>query len=293
MYVPAPHVGVSSQENMDNKAVLERITQREWFHSIDLGDGIVTPGKVPLNYLRSILDYVQVPERLDGLTVLDVGAYDGFFSFEAERRGAKRVVAVDVLPANCMGFALAREVLGSDVEYHHMSAYNLDVQKLGGPFDIVLFLGVYYHLRYPLLALDQICNITRGQLLMETHITDGHFTLGDGSAVRLADIDPRLTRVPLYRFYRLNELSADDYSNWFGPNVEAVLQSLQSAGFDPELLATWTPQGRTACGDGLRAAFRGVKVEGLQEYRCGSYEGTSVEYLPDGTWKVNWHPPRV
>ena len=82
---------------------------------------------------------------MTGLCVLDVGTYDGYFAFECERRGAN-VVAIDIHPEDCRCFALAKRLLGSRVQYHQMSVYDLREEALGGPFDLVLFLGVYYHL---------------------------------------------------------------------------------------------------------------------------------------------------
>jgi tRNA (mo5U34)-methyltransferase len=171
-----------------------------------VGDGIVTPGTVNAPYLQFLLDTLQLPETMTGLRVLDVGTMDGYFAFECERRGAE-VVAIDVCPEDARCFALAKKLLVSDVRYHQMSVYDLHDGTLGGPFDIVLFLGVFYHLRHPFVALDNLWRITRGELRVETHVIDHHFIMDDGSVVELASIDPRLTRVPIYRFYRFNELN--------------------------------------------------------------------------------------
>jgi hypothetical protein len=164
-----------------------------------------------------------------------------------------------------------------------MSVYELDEDVLDGQFDFVLFLGVYYHLRHLFVALDNLWKITRGEMRVETHVIDHHFLLEDGSAVELASIDPRLTQVPIYRFYRFNELNKVDYSNWFGGNVLAVTESLASAGFTPELLGTWAS----------RAAFRAVKNPVTpREWEIGSYEGTRFTLHPDGTWTSHWMDPR-
>ena len=104
---------------------LERIKSRQWYHSIDVEDGLVTPGAHSVAELRHALERLQLPARLDGLSVLDIGAWDGYFSFEAERRGARRVVAYDVSPVDYFGFATARELLGSKVEFVQGSVYDL------------------------------------------------------------------------------------------------------------------------------------------------------------------------
>jgi tRNA (mo5U34)-methyltransferase len=260
------------------------VASREWFHSIDLGNGIVTPGSCTPDYLKFFMQQVRFPDRFERLRVLDIGAYDGFFSFEAERRGAAHVTAIDVNPIDCRCMKIAHEVLESRVEYHHMSVYNLDPGVIG-TFDVVFFFGVYYHLRYPLLALDQIWNVVRpgGYVLVETHVIDKQFVLADGSTTDLESIDPRLTEIPLYRFYRLNELNPVDYSNWFGGNIEAIRQGLLSAGFEPEVLTSWKN------GTASRAAFRARRKEGRQEFRIQTYEGTDFDYAPDGSWRVNWY----
>ena len=177
-------------------------SRTDWWHAIDVGDGIVTPGSCGVAYQQFIWNTLEMLADMTRLRVLDVGTYDGFFAFECERRGAE-VVAVDMVPEDCRCFALAKRLLGSRVRYLQMSVYDLDEQRLGGQFDLVLFLGVYYHLRHLLTALDNLWAITRGEMRIETHIIDHHFILGDGSVVELKDVDPRLVDVPIYRFYRL------------------------------------------------------------------------------------------
>ena len=113
----------------------------DWFHSIAVGDGITTPGVVSVEYEEHLLKSLQISTRLDELRVLDIGTYDGFYAFEAERRGAREVVAIDVNPIDCRCFKLASDLLESKVKYHHMSVYEMDEQVLGGKFDLVLFPG--------------------------------------------------------------------------------------------------------------------------------------------------------
>jgi tRNA (mo5U34)-methyltransferase len=216
------------------------------------------------------------------MRVLDVGTLDGYFAFECERRGAE-VVAIDVMPEDARGFALAKRMLNSRVPFFHMSVYDLDEERLGGTFDLVLCLGVYYHLRHLFVALDNLWKITRGEMRLETHVIDDHFVLSDGSVVKLADVDQRLVDLPIYRFYRFNELNPVDYSNWFGGNIAAVMDSLGSAGFMPTLLGKW----------GSRAAFKAVKNPAQpREWEIGSYEGTRFTLHPDGSWTSHWLDPQ-
>ncbi len=249
---------------MTREEKLERIRSRQWYHSIDVEDGLVTPGAHPLAELRTVLERLQLPARLDGLSVLDIGAWDGFFSFEAERRGARRVVAYDVTPADYFGFSTAKELLGSKVEYVQGSVYDLDKARVG-TFDVVLFAGVLYHLRYPLLALDRIHPICDGYMLLESHVLDDHVVLDDGSVTTLDRIDPCLARIPLYRFYPSNELNRD-YSNWFAPNRRALEDGLRTAGFEPTRLSQW----------GDRIVYKAIKRDEVPEYLKETYEGLFV-----------------
>lgn len=259
-------------------------SRSDWFHSLDVGDGIVTPGAVPAVYQQHLLEVLQLPARLDGLRVLDIGTYDGFYAFECERRGAAEVVAIDVNPIDLHCFKVAKTLLDSKVVYHHMSVYELDEDTLGGPFDLVLFPGVFYHLRHILMSFDNIWRVLKkgGTVLVETHICDNHFVLSDGTVTTLKDVDPRLVDVPLFRFYRTNELNAVDWSNWFGGNVAALLDVMGSAGFAAEHLASWLSRG----------SFRGVKIGTTpREWELGSYEGTRFSHNQDGTWTATWHDP--
>jgi tRNA (mo5U34)-methyltransferase len=186
------------------------------------------------------------PEDLTGRTVLDIGTYDGFFAFEAERRGAERVLALDRHPARQFGFATAHELLKSKVEYAVGSVYELSPQ-IHGTFDVVIFVGVLYHLRHPLLALDKIHNVCREYALVESHVLDTAF-MHHGALISLESIDPRLTASCLSQFYPANELNGD-WSNWWAPSVACLRAMLATSGFTPKLTGRW----------GDRAAFLAIR----------------------------------
>lgn len=185
-----------------------------WWHSIDLGNGIVTPGEYDT---RTLLERIGLPADLRGLTVLDIGAWDGYMSFEAERRGASRVLATDSyvwqnhVRAGKAGFEFARAALRSKVEDREIDVMDLSPERVG-TFDIVLFLGVLYHLRHPLLALERVRSVTKKLLIMETHV----------------DL-PQIQR-PAMAFYPGTELN-NDPTNWCGPNEACCMAMLASAGF--------------------------------------------------------------
>src|SRR5690349_20519636 len=129
---------------LDERELRERVSQIKWYHSMPLPYGILTEGK---EACVSRWPRLGLPDRLDGKSVLDVGAWDGFFSFEAERRGAARVLATDSFAWNGAnwstkaGFELAREALGSRVEDRQVDILELDPADIG-TFDVVLCLGV-------------------------------------------------------------------------------------------------------------------------------------------------------
>lgn len=181
-----------------------------WWHSIDLGDGRITPGVHQIEELRDNYARFELPADLRGKRVLDIGAWDGFYSFEAERHGGS-VVAVDVWRPET--FFEARQALQSRVEHREMSVYELSRDALGA-FDIVLFMGVLYHLKHPLLGLERVCEMTDDVAVIETHAVDN-----------LLD-----TPLPVMEFYEVDAL-AGQYDNWWGPNCEAVVQMARAAGF--------------------------------------------------------------
>jgi len=195
------------------------VAAQGWFHTIDLGGGIVTPGR---DESARKLGWLSLPEDLTGLSVLDVGAWDGFFAFECERRGAARVVALDG-PAwrepawgqggygTRSGFELARRALGSSVEGVELDLEDISVETVGR-FDVVLLLGVLYHLKHPWVALSRVASVCSGLLVVETHAD-------------LLDL-----RRPAMALYPGDEV-AGDASNWWGPNVAALRAMLREEGF--------------------------------------------------------------
>lgn len=156
----------------------ERVEELTWYHTLDLGQGVTTPGVFDL---RGYVDRYGLPERMDGMRALDVGAWDGFWSFEMERRGAE-VVALDLddereldVPPRRRpdsypekprgaGFALAREVFGSRVERVVCSIYDARPEQLG-TFDLVFCGSILIHLRDQLLALERVAALCRGTLI--------------------------------------------------------------------------------------------------------------------------------
>jgi tRNA (mo5U34)-methyltransferase len=232
-----------------------------WWHSIDLGQGVVTPGEKPPAWIKAELASLRLPP-LAGKSVLDIGAYDGYYSFAAERLGAARVVALDHyvwaldLPASIAywrhckesgevplpveqtphwqpdrlpgkaGFDAAHRALGSGVEVVIGDFMEMDVAPLG-QFDVTLFMGVLYHMRDPLGSLTRLAQVTRELAVIETH------------AIGV----PGREHLELCEFYSAEQLNGDN-SNWWGPNVRALVGMCKAAGFSRvEVVAGRVPAG--------------------------------------------------
>ena len=137
-----------------------------WFHRMDLGDGVITPGRS--DAAKDKLPRFGLPDDMSGMRVLDVAAAEGFFSFEAERRGASEVVSIDFDPRTLNRFSICADALGSKISPLQMSVYDLDADALG-TFDLVMCFGLLYHLRHPLLGLEKVVAMTDGVLLLQSH----------------------------------------------------------------------------------------------------------------------------
>jgi len=194
-----------------NQQRLQALERLGWYHSMELPDGRVIAGFHSIEHLRMRIAQFPIPADLRGKRVLDIGAWDGWFSFEMERRGAE-VMAVDATPHE--RFRIARELLGSKVEYRIDDVCRLTPAKIGY-FDIVLFLGVLYHLKHPMLALEKVSELSTGMVCVQSYVTD------DGSD---------LSAKPVMEFYETNELCGQ-FDNWVGPNVACLLAMCRTAGF--------------------------------------------------------------
>jgi tRNA (mo5U34)-methyltransferase len=204
-----------------------QVQARFRYHSIDLPDGSVLPGLQSLEHLRWRLGLFGLPNDLRGQRVLDIGAWDGWFSFECERRGAE-VVAVDCVVLDT--FLEAKRLIGSRVEYLTLDVAELSARRLGR-FDIVLFFGVLYHLRHPLLGLEKAVELSTGIALVESFV-----------------IAPEHRGHPaVMEYYERAELGGQ-IDNWCGPSPECLLSFCRSAGFaQAELLDITNSRASVLC----------------------------------------------
>lgn len=193
----------------DNQRQVERLSKLGWYHSIELPDGTVIPGHQSVEQQRKRLRQFHIPEDLTGKRVLDIGAWDGWFSFEMERRGAS-VMALD--SARNTRLLEAKELLGSKIDYHVGDISRVTAKDVG-TFDIVLFLGVLYHLKHPLLAFENVCGMCREMACIESFVTDA---TPEG--------------IPAMEFYETGELRGQ-LDNWCGPNIACLLAFARTAGF--------------------------------------------------------------
>lgn len=190
------------------------LLEKGWWHSFEFPSGERVDGVRSTQELNRQLARFHVPNDISGKRVLDIGAWDGWFSFEMERRGAD-VLAVDSW--DNPRFRYAHTQFNSRVHYCVEDLYDLTPRKIGH-FDIVLFFGGLYHLKHPVLALEKVCALTRDVAYVESHVIDR----GLRSALRA-------TRAVM-EFYETNEL-AGRADNWIGPNSRCLLALCRVAGF--------------------------------------------------------------
>jgi tRNA (mo5U34)-methyltransferase len=204
--------------------VRARLDDIGWYHTQELGPGVVTPGMFDL---RPFVRHYGLPEDLSGMRALDVGTFEGFWAFELERRGA-RVTAIDVdriqdldwpprlRPAaddrRGEGFELAKAALGSSVERIGISVYDATPEALGGPFDLVFCGSVLIHLRDPMLALERMAGLCRGRLVLAEEYS---------------------RKLELLPFVSAAEFRGESpWSTWWRPSGRAWLAMVRTAGFD-------------------------------------------------------------
>src|SRR5271155_2710945 len=205
--------------NLEYTADLQRLSGRlaelGYYHSIELPDGRVIPGIQSIEKQRWRLAQFPIPQDLRGKRVLDIGAWDGWFSFEMERRGAE-VLAIDNW--DNPRFHEMRSMLNSRVEYRQFDIYDLTPQSVG-QFDIVLFMGVLYHLKHPLLALERVCALTTEMAAVDSFILREKHRPGE-----------KVEQRPVMEFYETNEFGGQT-DNWVAPSLLCLQAFCRTAGF--------------------------------------------------------------
>lgn len=212
---------------MDKEQLQAAVDSHHWYHRIELPHGIVTPGVLP-----AYPENYKLPLDLTGKRVLDIGAYDGYWTFECLKRGAAHVHAVDNFTdtihegerRSWAQLRLCAEALGYQDRILCEEKDLLSMFGAGRRYDVILFLGALYHVRHPLLALDIIYDLLKpgGLLMVESHISDdwspyniGHQGNGDSMVME---------------FYPDAQL-AENPTNWWGPTMRVIGCMLRTAGF--------------------------------------------------------------
>lgn len=203
-----------------------------WFHNLDLNGIRTAPGHFLGDYPADKFARFShlVPQDLTGKTVLDIGCNAGFYSFEMRRRGAARVLGIDMDARYLAQARFAAEVLGEDgVEFRQMGVY--DVGRLGERFDLVIFMGVLYHLRHPLLALDLIREHVAGDLMLFQTLTRGPDTVAERAEDYDFSEDAHFQQPDWPRMAFIERKWAHDWTNWWVPNRAGVEAMLRASGF--------------------------------------------------------------
>lgn len=211
---------VQQKQVFSREELLGRIrdlgAEEEWFHCIDLGDGISTMDE-PVEHLLDLWSAIDkhIPQDLSGMSVLDIGCNAGFFSVAAKKRNADYVLGIDMSPGYVRQAEFVRDVLGLEIEYRNMSVYELPV--LEGQFDLVFCLGVIYHCSDPFLAARNVLSVTRKTAVIESAM--------------ISPPDPG--ERPLWEFvfpgYKRGE--EERLYNWWFPNISGLKALFRAAGF--------------------------------------------------------------
>jgi tRNA (mo5U34)-methyltransferase len=234
-----------------------------WHQRWELLPGVFTPGRNPV---AELMGFAGVPPDLSGKRVLDIGAWNGCFSFECERRGAGDVLAIGPETSEATGFDKLKQFLRSRVEYRQGTAYHLQPDEIG-KFDIVICFGVIYHLRYPLLAFDMIRRVCCADVFIETAGIDDN-TIVSGRGVPLVELAPELCDASILQFYRLGELNGDT-TNWFSFNQRCLEEMLLSSGFTLSTVSRF----------GHRIAAHATVSPGPPEWFTNSGEGVYYDVI--------------
>jgi len=196
-------------------ALQQEIDALPWFHQIDFGNGLLTPGAIRASAIERIERCIFGALDVAGKSVLDIGCWDGAYSLAAIRRGAVRVLATDHYawhggPGDRRSFELVRKHLAPTIEAMDAPVEELTEDRIG-TFDVVLFMGVFYHLRHPFAVLEQVAKLAREVLVVESRITS------------------TLVPWPVMRFHP--GTFEGDPTNWWTPNRSCMEALLRDVGF--------------------------------------------------------------
>jgi SAM-dependent methyltransferase len=243
---------------IDKHDIEEKLAKASWYHRYELLPGIFTPGLSDFAP-KAVLDELGVPADLSGTQVLDIGTWDGPVAFELERRGA-RVTALDIQDPDNTGFNTARAILESKVEYVRGSIYDLS-RLLTTKYDHVFCLGVFYHLKHPVLAFEEIAHIMREDARLyfegECLLNYAELLTGEPSTLDIASLAE--SDVPLTLCYPGEYKGAP---NWFVPNFACLKSWLKANGLEVVSHKFWGEHpGQRVRGVAKKSAEGGIVLE--------------------------------
>ena len=203
----------------------------QWFHNIDLRGVQTAPDHFLGDYPRfKYKNFAHaIPEDLRGKSVLDIGCNAGFYSIEMKKRGAERVVGIDFDETYLEQARFAAEVSEMEIEFRELSVY--DVAELGEKFDLVIFMGVLYHLRHPLLALDLIREHVARDLMLFQSMQRGSKEIYETRDDYLFKETEMFEDCDFPAAYFIEKKYSHDPTNWWIPNRSCTEGMLRSAGF--------------------------------------------------------------
>jgi len=190
---------------------VEKLLRSTPYHSLQLPDGTIIPGLIGMEALEQRVASFPIPTSLRGCRVLDVGAASGWNAFAMAARGA-RVTAVDCVEFEELGALKA--LIAPEIDYRILDVDELSPASVG-TFDYVLFFGVLYHLRHPLLSLEKICALTNEMAFVESFVSDPVECMSDACSME---------------FYENDDLGGQ-IDNWYGPTAKCLMALCRSAGF--------------------------------------------------------------
>lgn len=218
---------------LSQRKIKERVEELgDWFHNMDLNGVPTAPNHFLHDYPRNKFSRFEhaLPKDLTGKSVLDIGCNAGFYAIEMRRRGADRVLGLDTDERYLAQAKLAAEVLGAEVEFLNLSVF--DIGSLREQFDVVLFMGVLYHLRHPLLALDLIYeSVARDLLVLQTMQRGSDETFGVAADYDFFEQD-HFDEPGYPKLHFIEHEYAGDWTNWWAPNAACTQAMLRSAGFE-------------------------------------------------------------
>jgi tRNA (mo5U34)-methyltransferase len=216
-------------QQLSREEALKLIQERYWYHNYELLPGVWTGGQLNI-HPQQYLDRFKISHNLTGKRVLDIGTWDGPIAFELEKRGAA-VTALDIQDPDKTGFNTAKRILNSHVSYVRGSVYDAS-KLLNAQFDFIMYLGVFYHLKHPILGFEEIARILspqgivyiEGELLVNYAETlDNHAVSGDfAEQLGQSDVPLTLCYPGMYK----------GTSNWFVPNLACFKGWLQASGLE-------------------------------------------------------------